>query len=89
MLLVICRSQQTPAHIGSAYGNEEIVFNGIPASDASPAATRNDLLDRYRQLTAKSLLTLYDSCKVHDFLQNIKHNMENDLGKEFYELITH
>lgn len=83
MLLVICRSQQAPAH---TYGNEESVFgNASPGSDTvSTSATTNsdELLDRYRQLTAKSLLRLYDSCKVHDFLQNLKHNIENDLGKD-------
>lgn len=81
MLLVICRTQQAPAHLASAYGNEESVYNGVPASETTTAASQTELLDRYRQLTAKSLLKLYDSCKVHDFLQNLKHNIENDIGK--------
>lgn len=75
MLLVICRTQQMPVH---AYGSEESVFNGLPSNETP---NKSDLLDRYRQLTAKSLLRLYDSCKVHDFLQNLKHNLENDIGK--------
>lgn len=85
MLLVIVRSQQAPAHMPNVYGNEESVYgNPSPNSDpiAPPAITNNDeLLGRYRQLTAKSLLRLYDSCKVHDFIQNFKHNMENDIGE--------
>ncbi|XP_031635759.1 leucokinins-like [Contarinia nasturtii] len=86
MLLVICRSQQAPAHLTSAYGTEESVYGNPSANNdpmASPAITNNDeLLGRYRQLTAKSLLRLYDSCKVHDFIQNLKHNMETDIDDE-------
>lgn len=84
MLLVICRSQQAPAHL--AYGNEENVYGNLsPNNDAisTSSSTNNDeLLDRYRHLTAKSLIRLYDSCKVHDFLQNLKHNIANDIGNE-------
>lgn len=63
-------------------GNEENVFNDSPAGEIPPAASKTDLLDRYRQLVVKSLLKLYDSCKVHDFLQNLKHDMENDMSKQ-------
>lgn len=85
MLLVICESQQTPAHIGSTYGNEEFVFSGIPGDES--VATKNELLDRYRQLTAKSVQTLYDSCKVFNFLQSIKHNMGNDIGEKLSHIL--
>lgn len=89
MLLVICRSQQAPAHL--AYGNEENAFGnlspGTEASSAPISANNNELLDRYRQLTAKSLLKMYDSCKVHDFLQNLKHNIENDIGNNHFMFI--
>lgn len=52
------------------------------ADPSTPNAIGTDiLLDRYRQLIANSLLKLYDSCKVHDFLQNIRRNMENDNGE--------
>lgn len=85
MLLVICRSQQVPSHLQNPYGNEENVYGGLShASDpitSTSSANSEELLDRYRQLTAESLMKLYDSCKVHDFLQNLKHNMENDIGK--------
>lgn len=88
MLLVICRSQQTPAHLTNIYGNEENVYDNVsPESDTistSTTTSNDELLDRYRQLTAKSLLRLYDSCKVHDFLQNLKHNIENDIGKKSF-----
>lgn len=88
MLLVICKSQQAPTH----YGNEENVFGNLsPGIDtiSTPTTTSSDeLLDRYRQLTAKSLLRLYDSCKVHDILQNIKHNIENDIGKDHFKIKT-
>lgn len=48
---------------------------------ATPNAIGSEILiDRYRGLIANSLLKLYDSCKVHDFLQNIRRNMENDNG---------
>lgn len=87
MLLVICRSQQAPAHV--AYGNEENVYGNLsPVSDTTPTppVTSNDeLLERYRQLTAKSLIRLFDSCKVHDFLQNLKRNLANDIGN-IYEI---
>lgn len=90
MLLVICKSQQAPAHLTSTYGNEESVYGNVsPASDTISTATTtssDELLDRYRQLTAKSLMRLYDSCKVHDFLQNLKHNIENDIGKDHFEI---
>lgn len=78
MLLVICKTQQAPAHIANAIGNEENVFNDSPASETSNAT---ELLERYRQLVAKSLLKLYDSCRVHDFLQNLKRDMENDMSE--------
>lgn len=85
MLLVICRSQQVPSHLQNPYGNEENVYGGLShASDpitSTLSSNSDELLDRYRQLTAESLMKLYDSCKVHDFLQNLKHNMENDIGK--------
>lgn len=91
MLIVICKSQQAPSHYSNSYGNEESInyYNSPPQSSmgdtmAAPASS-DELLDRYRQFVAKSLLNLYDSCKVHDFLQNIKHNMENDLGKKHIE----
>lgn len=88
MLLVICKSQQAPSH----YGNEENMYGNVsPGSDTISTQTTtssDELLDRYRQLTAKSLLRLYDSCKVHDFLQNIKHNIENDIGKDNFEIKT-
>lgn len=80
MLLVICRSQQTPAHVENAYGNEEIAYSGNPTGGV--VTTKNELLDRYRQLTAKSMLTLYDSCKLYKFLQNIQRNMETDIGEK-------
>lgn len=96
MLLVICRSQQAPAHLTSAFGNEESVYGNVaPGSDTISTPTTSttnsdELLDRYRQLTAKSLLKLYDSCKVHDMFQNLKHNIENDIGKDLllYEQYT-
>lgn len=82
MLLVICRSQQAPAH--TTYGNDENTYGNLsPGSETlttSITASSDELLDRYRQLTAKSLLKMYDSCKVHDFLQNLKRNIENDIG---------
>lgn len=88
MLLVICKSQQTSIHLPSAYGNEETpnyLASGLPSLGAdafAPNAIGNDLLlDRYREIIANSLLKLYDSCKVHDFLQNIRRNMENDNGE--------
>lgn len=81
MLLVICKTQQAPARIPNAIGNDENVFSDSPASEIPNANGKADLLDRYRQLVAKSLLKLYDSCKVHDFLQNLKHDMENDLSE--------
>lgn len=81
MLLVICKTQQAPAHITNAIGNEENVFNDSPAKETPNANSRTELLDRYRQLIANSLLKLYDSCKVHDFLQNLKHDMESDMSK--------
>lgn len=86
MLIVICRSQQSPSHLSGAYGSDESMnfFGNQPISSDSFASLVTDssteLLDRYRQLTAKSLLNLRDSCKVHDFLQNLKHNMEVDSG---------
>lgn len=86
MLIVICRSQQAPSHFPGAYGSDESMnfFGKEPVSSDSfaPLVTESntELLDRYRQLTAKSLLNLRDSCKVHDFLQNLKHNMEVDSG---------
>lgn len=83
MMIVICRSQQPPSS-HYAYGSDESVnfFGNQPVPSETPSTpTGNDeLLDRYRQLISKSLLKLYDSCKVHDFLQNLKHNMENDFG---------
>lgn len=38
----------------------------------------NELLDRYRQFIANSLIKLSDSCRVFDFLQKIKNDMENE-----------
>lgn len=81
MLLVICKTQQAPAHIPNAIDNEENVFNDSPAKEAPNATSKTELLDLYRQLIANSLLKLYDSCKVHDFLQNLKHDMESDISK--------
>lgn len=81
MLLVICKTQQAPAHITNAIGNEESVYNDSPASETPNATSKSELLDRYRQLVAKSLIKMYDSCKVHDFLQNFKHDMENDMSE--------
>lgn len=83
MLLVICKTQQAPAHITTAIGNEESVYNDSPASETPNATSKTELLDRYRQLVAKSLIKMHDSCKVHDFLQNFKHDMENDMSKYF------
>lgn len=86
MLLVICRSQQAPPHLTNVYGNEESVYGNVATSDSksNPSPPSNaELLDRYRQLAIKSLLKLPDSCKVHDLLQNLKHNIENDIGKNF------
>lgn len=86
-MLVICRSQQAPPHSTNVFGNEESVFGNVATSDSisNPSPSSNaELLDRYRQLTIKSLLKLPDSCKVHDFIQNLKHNLENDLGKNFW-----
>lgn len=82
ILLLICKSQQTLTHEASGFGDEENIY-GNPSSEtiAIPTITSSDeLLDRYRQLTAKSLLRLYNSCEVHDFLQNLKHNMGNNIG---------
>lgn len=87
MLMVICKSQQTSVHLSPAFGNEEtpnLFGGGIPpmTDTAPPNAIGSELLiDRYRELIANSLLKLYDSCKVHDFLQNIRRNMENDNGE--------
>lgn len=81
MLLVICKTQQAPAHITTAIGNEESVYNDSPANETPNASSKADLLDRYRQLVAKSLIKLPDSCKVYDFLQNLKLDMENDMSK--------
>lgn len=87
MLLVICKSQQTSIHLSPAFGNEEtpnFFGAGIPpmADSPTPNAIGSEILiDRYRELIANSLLKLYDSCKVHDFLQNIRRNMENDNGE--------
>lgn len=87
MLLVICKSQQTSIHLSPAFSNEEtpnLFGGGIPpmADSPTPNAIGSDILiDRYRELIANSLLKLYDSCKVHDFLQNIRRNMENDNGE--------
>lgn len=86
MLIVICRSQQPPSHYASAYGSDESLnfFGNQPTLSETLATSttmgNDDLLDRYRELIVKSLLKLSDSCKVHDFLQNLKRNMENDLG---------
>lgn len=86
MLIVICRSQQASSHFPGAYGSDESMnFFGnqqVSSDSFAPLVTESstELLDRYRQLTAKSLLNLRDSCKVHDFLQNLKHNMEVDSG---------
>lgn len=81
MLLIICKTQQAPARITSAIGNDENVYNDAPASETPNPTSKTELLDRYRQLVAKSLIKLHDSCKVHDFLQNFKHDMENDMSK--------
>lgn len=93
MLLVICRSQQAPTHLASTYGSQENVYGIVPpGNDFSGAPTtitttsNDDLLDKYRKLTAKSLLRLYDSCKVHDFLQNLKHNVENEIGMYYFKI---
>lgn len=81
MLLIICRTQQVPAHIVNANGNEESIYSDSPTNEAPNSTSKTELLGRYRQLIATSLLRLYDSCKVHDFLQNLKRDIENDLSK--------
>lgn len=81
MLLIICRTQQVPAHIANAIGNEEIVYSDSAGSEPPNITTKTELLNRYRQLIATSLIRLYDSCKVHDFLQNLKRDIENDMSK--------
>lgn len=94
MLLVICKSQQTSNHLSPALGNEETPnffgsggggggggISPMPESSIPNVIGSDILLDRYRELIANSLLKLYDSCKVHDFLQNIRRNLENDNGE--------
>lgn len=92
MFIVICKSQQASPHFTPAFVNEETPNIYGRMADIPTSTTNNgpdELLDRYRQFIAKSLLKLYDSCKVHDFLQNIKHNMENDMGRYYVYKMCH
>lgn len=77
-LIVSCKSQQKSQLID----NDEKINSFEPIKHPIFENSGNDLLlDQYRQLVANSLVHLKDSCQVHDFLQNIRRNFENDSGK--------
>lgn len=73
MLIVICKSQSPP-------NDNNLLLPEKTADLYAPTGrlpvdsliiNNEDLLDKYRQFVAKSLVRLHDSCKLHDFLRNI------------------
>lgn len=82
ILIVICKSQQIPPQFNQDEDPTDLLSSfGSSGTSAVPAdqfPVDIDLLDRYRQLIVKSLLRLYDSCKMHEFLASVRQNFESE-----------
>lgn len=78
MLIVICKSHSSPQfndQLTVEKSPDLYSFTGPSGVDLSPTNNNEELLDNYRQFVAKSLIKLHDFCRVYNFLQSIKFNL--------------